>query len=209
MSTYWFVDKRVEKNRQTGRKTNIRPDCTCMQTNRRFLPFTKRHVRAQAHWQQRDLFFLASFESMSKPDKFNRCKNKASDGGREWTSTSSVSQSPSRRSHLCSLLGCLSGRLQWEYWMKGLFYPASQPSRERGIWMEGAAWLQALIPGCYDRASGWEFWRASSRGPFLQLRMLSWEELPSQQLSDLQFQMCLPHTHTCTRTHILWFLCDS
>lgn len=36
-----------------------------------------------------------------------------------------------------------------------------------------AARLQALIPGCYDRASGWEIWRSSSTGLF----PLSWHPL--------------------------------
>lgn len=54
-----------------------------------------------------------------------------------------------------------------------------------------AAWLQALIPRCYDRASGWEIWRVSptterpacsSTRP----RLPRWAPLTSLQ--------CLPHS---------------
>lgn len=78
-------------------------------------------------------------------------------------------------SHLCWFLGCLTGRLQWEYWIKGLFYPASQVSHPGKGDLGGgeAAWLQALIPGFYDRASGWKIWRSSSTGLF----PLSWHPL--------------------------------
>lgn len=75
-------------NKQGGglpeKKVNNRPEYTHTdgQTNIRSLSFSntkKAQTHIQAAWQLKHLS-LPSFESASKLDKFNRCKNKDTDG---------------------------------------------------------------------------------------------------------------------------------
>lgn len=62
--------------------------------------------------------------------------------------------------------------------------------------MGRAAWLQALIPGCYDRASGWEIWRVSSTGLSLHLPALSWQVL-FHSAASTSFQTYSVYTYIC------------
>lgn len=70
MPTYWVIDK------QEKRITAYR------WTNKQMLLFFLQHNKAHTcsvSLAAKDPY-LASFESLSKPDKFNRCKNKEADG---------------------------------------------------------------------------------------------------------------------------------
>lgn len=85
---------------------------------------------------------------------------------------------PSLSTCAVSLAGWLAGYSENIEWKACSIQPVSQSvTWGKGIWMGRAAWLQALIPGCYDRASGWEIWRVSSTGLFLHLPTLSWQVL--------------------------------
>lgn len=112
-----------------------------------------------------------------KLHKLNRCKKtKAADvGGREeanlhrpWSPSTpappAIPHSPTPP-HLGRLRGWLA---DWQATVRISNERPSPCSQSAGHLGRGgfgwgrAAWLQALIPRCYDRASGWEIWRVSS-----------------------------------------------
>ena len=172
------------KNRITERKANIRPECTCTQMDRQIDASCHSAKDTSRHRQQKGLFHLPwrAFPQLTnlRDAKTNHVMEVKSE------------PPPPRSPHLLlyvptcapSSVAFLAGYSENIEWKIFSIEPVSHLG-ERGIWMERAAWLQTLILGCYDRASGWEFWRVSSRGLFLQ-HTLSLEELPTQQLSDLQ-----------------------
>lgn len=124
--------------------------------------------------QQLKLRFQASSESQSKIDKSNRCKNKDVDVRERKAPALSRSSArppsiPTCAPFLAAWRAGYSENIEWK-----AFSTQSVSHPGKGDLGGGeAARLQALIPGCYDRASGWEIWRSSSTGLF----PLSWHPL--------------------------------
>lgn len=116
---------------------------------------------------------------------------------------------PSLSTCAVSLAGWLAGYSENIEWKACSIQPVSQSvTWGKGIWMGRAAWLQALIPGCYDRASGWEIWRVSSTGLFLHLPTLSWQVLIQPYFKHILYciyiYVCLPaqiHPWTFSQGH--------
>lgn len=169
-----------------------------------FFPFSnmQNSTHIQSVWQLKRLS-PGSFESASKPDKFNRCKNKGADGG-----DSTPHHLPRLHlrlpaflpSHLCCFLGWLTGCLQWEYWMKGLFYPASQPvsqsPREGGFGWGEQPGFRLWSPGVMTEPQAEKSGESLPQACLSIYPALSWQVL-FHSAASTSFQTYSVYTYIC------------